>query len=339
MRVLVTGANGFVGQALCRRLWHEKIHEVVVAVRGEAKSSLGIAHYPVGDIHSQTTWKHALEGVDVVVHLAARVHVKCDESNDPPTEFRKVNTEGTLNLARQAAQAGVRRFVFLSSVKVNGEGAACPDPKIPPALALPREEGGNVSLGVRGCFREDDAPAPQGAYAISKWEAEQGLIAIARETEMEVLILRPPLVYGPGVGANFLRLLRLVERGALLPFGTVDNQRSLLYLGNLVHAIALCLTHPAAANQTYLVSDGEDVSTPDLIRRLAAQMGKRARLLPVPVRWLELAGGIVGKGAEVRRLLGSLAVDSGKIRHELGWRPPYTLEEGVAETVRWLRRR
>jgi nucleoside-diphosphate-sugar epimerase len=176
---------------------------------------------------------------------------------------------------------------------------------------------------------------PQDAYAISKWEAEQGLVEIARETGMEVVILRPPLVYGPGVGANFLRLLGLVERGVPLPFGAVDNRRSLIYLGNLVDAISMCLTHPAAANRTYLVSDGEDVSTPELIRLLAGHMGRPARLLPVPPELLEMAGKLVGKGAAVQRLLGSLAVDSTRIRRELDWQPPFTLNEGLAETVRW----
>jgi UDP-glucose 4-epimerase len=231
-----------------------------------------------------------------------------DEVSDPLGAFRAVNVDGTLNLARQAAQAGVRRFVFLSSIKVNGEG--CEEP-----------------------YREGDAACPQDPYAISKWEAEQGLRQIELETGMDVVILRPPLVYGPGVKANFQRLLAAVDKGWPLPLGAVGNRRSLLYLGNLVDAIQLCLVHPAAAGQTYLVSDGEDVSSPELVRRLARAMGCPARLLPVPPAWLRLAGGLLGRRAVVERLLGSLVVDSSRIRRELGWSPPFRLDAGLAETV------
>ena len=342
MRILVTGANGFVGKSLCRSLLADGC-SVLRALRcGDATLPEGIETAVVGDIGPDTDWRFALtpggngESVDAVVHLAARVHVMRDGAADPLAEFRKVNVEGTLNLARQAAVAGVRRFVFLSSVKVNGEGFPHPGTE-PPHPGPPPRGGREWSGGERGVYDEADAPAPQDAYAVSKWEAEQGLAAIAQETGMEVVVLRPPLVYGPGVGGNFLRLLRLVERGVPLPLGAVDNRRSLLYLGNLVDAIALCLAHSAAANRTYLVSDGEDISTSDLIRKLAAQMGRRARLLPVPAALLEWGGRLVGKGAEAQRLLGSLAVDSGRIRSELGWRPPFTLDEGLAETVRGYR--
>jgi len=231
-----------------------------------------------------------------------------DAAQDPLALYRATNTEATLNLARQAAKAGVKRFVFISTIKVNGEGRVA-------------------------AYRETDAPTPEDAYAISKWEAEQGLQRIARETGLEVVILRPPLVYGPGVKANFLRLMRTVERGWPLPLGAIHNQRSLLYLGNLVDAIRVCVEHPAAAGQTFLLDDGEPVSTPELIRAVARAMGRPAHLLAVPVSVLELAGALLGKRAAVARLTGSLYVDSSAIRSRLGWRPPYSMEAGLAATA------
>lgn len=266
---------------------------------------------PIGNIGADTDWTRALVGVSSVVHLAGRAHVLRETCPDPISLFRAVNRDGTLRLARMAAEAGVRRFVFVSSIGVNG------------------------SQTKDRPYTELDEPKPHDLYAISKYEAEQGLHEISALTGMQFVILRPPLVYGPDAPGNLRRLLNLVEKGLPLPFRAVDNRRSLLYLGNLVDAIALCLTHPSAANQTYLVSDGEDVSTPGLIRLLAMHLGKRAHLLQVPPGLLELAGKLVGKRAAVRRLLGSLAVDSGKIRRELGWRPPYALEEGLRETARW----
>ena len=304
MKVLVSGANGFVGRALCCQLAIHG-HHVVHAVRG-ASDLAGNA--VIGELNGMTDWAVALVACNAVVHLAARVHVMGDTAQNPQALNRAINTEGTLNLARQAAQAGVRRFVFLSTLKVNGEGNDVP-------------------------YRESDVPAPPDAYAISKWEAEQGLRQIELETGMEVVILRPPLVYGPGVKANFQRLLAAVDKGWPLPLGVIENRRSLLYLGNLVDAIQLCLEHPAAAGQTYLVSDGEDVSSPELVRRLARAMGRPARLLPVPPAWLRLAGGLLGRCAEVERLLGSLVVDSSRIRRELGWSPPFRLDAGLSETV------
>ncbi len=304
MRVLVTGANGFVGRNLCGVLTHSAF-EVVAAVRATCAIP---DERVVGDIGPETDWSAALIGVEAVVHLAARVHVMRDTSVDPLAAFRAVNTEGTLNLARQAADAGVKRFVFVSSIKVNGEGRDTP-------------------------YTEFDPPAPQDAYAASKWEAEQGLREIESVTGMEVVILRPPLVYGPGVGANFLRLMHGVERGLPMPFGRVDNRRSLLYLGNFADAIRVCLDHPAAAGKTFLVSDGEDVSSAELIRRLALAMHRPTRLLPVPPVWLRVAGVLFGRGAEVNRLLGSLYLDSTRIRRELGWRQPYTLYEGLRQTA------
>ncbi len=304
-RVLVTGANGFVGQALATQLASDG-WAIARAMRKPVAQDGVIA---VGDIHDCTDWTAALSGCSAVVHLAARVHVMRDMTSDPLTAFRAVNVDGSLNLARQAARARVRRFVFLSSIKVNGEGRDDP-------------------------YREGDPPCPQDPYAISKWEAEQGLRQIERETGMEVVILRPPLVYGPGVKANFGRLLKSVAKGLPLPLGAIENRRSLLYLGNLVDAIQLCLEHPAAAGQTFLLSDGEDVSSTELVRRLAMAMRCRPHLISVPPVWLRLAGRLTGYRAAVDRLLGSLVVDSSRIRRELGWSPPFSLDEGLAETVR-----
>lgn len=303
-RILVTGASGFVGRALCARLAAAG-HAVIPAVRRKT----GLAReVMVGEIGRSTDWRAALEDCDVVVHLAARVHVMRDDVDDSLAAFRQVNTEGTLNLARQAAQAGVKRFVFVSSIKVNGEG---------------RDEP----------YRETDAPAPEDGYAISKWEAEQGLHEIARETGLEAVILRPPLVYGSGVKANFRRLLDTVARGWPLPLGAIHNRRSLLYLGNFVDAIRVCVEHPAAAGRTFLLDDGHPVSTPELIRALAWAMGRPARLLPVPVGVLRFVGTMLGKRAPVVRLTGSLYVDSSAIRSRLAWTPPYSMAEGLAETV------
>ncbi len=304
MKALVTGATGFVGTALRARLADYEF-EVVPAVRRKS----GLRHeVVVGNLDVITDWRSALTGCNAVVHLAARVHVMNDAAHNPLALFRATNLDATLNLARQAAQAGVKRFVFISSIKVNGEGRDTP-------------------------YRETDVPAPEEAYAISKWEAEQGLRKIAADTGLEVVILRPPLVYGPGVKANFLRLLRMVKRGWPLPLGAIRNRRSLLYLGNFVDAIRVCIEHPAAAGQTFLLDDGEPVSTPELIRAVARAMGRPARFLAAPVGVLELAGALLGKRTAVARLTGSLFVDGSAIRSRLGWTPPYSLQQGLAATV------
>jgi UDP-glucose 4-epimerase len=308
-RVLVTGVGGFVGQALCPLL--ESAGWTVRRVaRGVAEGCIA-----VGDIGADTDWREALGGVTAVVHLAARVHVMKDATHDPLMEYRAVNCAGSENLARQAARSGVKRLVYLSSIKVNGESTA-----IKP-------------------FRPDDLPNPQDPYAVSKWESEQALRRIADETGLGIVVLRPPLVYGPGVKANFLRLLGLVERGLPLPFGAVKNRRSLLYLGNLADAIRACLTHPDAAGKTYLLSDGAPLSTPELVRRLADALAKPARLIPVPPSLLRLAGLLTGKRAEVERLLDSLEIDGSAIEQELGWHPPYSTEQGLAATAAWYRDR
>jgi UDP-glucose 4-epimerase len=260
----------------------------------------------VGPIDSATDWTEALAGVQVVVHLAARVHVMNDRSTDPLAEFRRTNVAGTFNLARQAVAAGVRRLVFISSVKVNGEAT----------------EAGHV-------FRETDVPDPKDAYGQSKFEAEQGLRHIANETSLELVIIRPPLVYGPGVKANFAALLRAVQRGWPLPLGAVHNLRSLVAIDNLTDFIRICMTHPDACNQTFLISDGQDLSTSDLIKAIAVAAHVRARLVPVPVWLLRIVASLAGRQQAVQRLCGSLQIDSSKARLLLGWTPVLTVQAGL----------
>jgi len=304
MKALVTGATGFVGTAMCAKLAASG-YGVIPAVRGNTGLPQEVA---VGNLDASTDWRSALTGCDAVVHLAARVHVMEDAAQNSLALYRATNADATLNLARQAAQAGVKRFVFISTIKVNGEGRDAP-------------------------YRETDEPVPEDAYAISKWEAEQGLADIAQQTGLEVVILRPPLVYGPGVGANFLRLIQTVERGWPLPLGAIRNRRSLLYLGNFTDAIRRCIEHPAAAGQTFLLDDGQAVSTPQLIRAVADALHRPAHLLTVPVGLLRLAGWVTGKSAAVLRLTDSLHVDGQAIRKRLGWVPPYSMQAGLATTV------
>ncbi len=307
--VLVTGANGFVGQALCPLL-----ESAGWTVRKTARSPQP-GCVVVGEIGPDTDWRAALEGVAAVIHLAARVHVLHDAAGDPLTLYRTVNRDGTAHLAHQAARAGVKRLVYLSSIKVNGEATS------------------------NQPFRPPDPANPQDPYGVSKWEAEQELHRIAADTGMEVVILRPPLVYGPGVKANFLRLLTLVERGIPLPLGAVSNRRSLLYLGNLADVIRCCLEHPAAPDRTFLPSDSTPLSSPALVRAIATSLDKSARLLPIPPVLLKLVGWLTGKNAEVTRLLDSLEIDDPGLRNDLGWLPPYTLEQGLAATAAWYRGR
>lgn len=268
----------------------------------------------IGEIGPDTDWRAALQGIYCVIHLAARTHVLDDRSTDSLADYRRINVQGTIRLAQQAAAAGVRRLVFLSSVKVNGEVTASK------------------------AYTEDDAPMPLDAYGITKHEAEQALHRISFDTGMEIVILRPPLVYGPGVKGNFLRLLRLINRGLPLPLASVRNQRSLIGVDNLVDAIITCMDAPAAAGKTYLVSDGEDVSTPELISKLAAGMNRPPRLLPCPVPLLHAGAALLGKSAAIARLTGSLTVDSTRIRRELGWQPRYSLDQGLNVTAQWYYR-
>lgn len=307
--VLVTGAAGFIGKSLCNQIHRLKIR-VIAADRFATQLSEGLESIPVGTIDGETTWIDALRDVDLVIHLAARVHVMHDADIDPLAKFRAVNVDGTLNLARQAAETGVRRFIFLSSIKVNGE------------QTLPGKQ-----------FTELDKATPQDAYAISKWEAEQGLLKIAQKSRMEVVIIRPPLVYGPGVKANFLTMMRWLHKGIPLPLGAIHNQRSLVALDNLVDLIITCLDHPAAANQVFLAGDGEDLSTSELLRRLGLAMGKPARLLPVPVVLLQAGAALLGRRDMAQRLCESLQVDISKARNLLGWNPPISVDEGLRRTA------
>jgi UDP-glucose 4-epimerase len=305
--ILVTGATGFIGPVLVVRLAGEHRWHVRAAVWGPSREwPAGVEPIIVGDLGALGDWQAVVSGVDTVVHLAARVHVMRDTSGDPLAEYRRVNVAGTANLARQAVAAGVRRFVFLSSVKVHGE---------------------------RGAFDESDSPCPTDPYAISKHEAEQSLRQIAAGTRMEAVIIRAPLVYGPGVRANFRSLMRAVARGVPLPLGAVTNRRSLVGVDNLVDLIVTCIEHPAAANDTFLVSDGEDLSTAELIRRMGKFMGRPARLFPVPKSILLLGAAVVGRRDVAERLVGSLQVDISKARARLGWTPPLSVDEGLRRTV------
>lgn len=334
--VLVTGANGFVGRGVVDALSKSgfRVHAAVRRL-GPTLSLVDCEMMDVGGIGPFTRWEDSLVGVDRVVHLAARVHVMKDTVSAPLAEFRKVNVVATERLARSAVAAGVKRFVFLSSIKVNGEwtdGSHSGSLSSGSAGIIKGEE-----RGVRA-FTEEGVPSPQDPYAVSKWEAELALHQVAKETGMEVVIIRPPLVYGPGVRANFLKLLRMVDRGIPLPLGAIRNLRSLVYLGNLVDAITTCVRHPAAAGKTFLVSDGEDVSTSELIRMIASVMGKKSPLFNISPKLMLWLGEAIGRETTIHRLTSSLVVDSSYIGRELGWIPPYTLTQGLQETVEWYLR-
>jgi nucleoside-diphosphate-sugar epimerase len=308
--ILVTGANGFVGAALCRHLESSGRHFC---------RSVRIANQPgeveVGSISGSTDWSIALTGCGSVIHLAARVHMMTDRVPDSLAAYREVNTAGTLRLAEQAASAGAKRFVFLSSVKVNGEAT------------LPGRP-----------FRPSDQAHPVDPYGVSKREAEVGLAEIGSRTGMEIVVIRPPLIYGEGVRANFLSMMRMIERGIPLPLGCVtDNLRSFLSLPNLTHLLLTCLDNPAAANRTFMASDGEDLSTADLLRRLGAAMGRPARLLNIPVPVLKCGAALLGRRDLASRLLGNLQVDISETRDILGWRPPLSVDEGLRQVANAFR--
>lgn len=310
--MLVTGASGFVGRCLTAEL-QQRGHAVRVALRN-TKQVVGCAEAAlITNINAETDWTDALRGIDTVFHLAARVHVMKDDTSDPLAEFRKVNLHGTENLARQAVRAGVKRLVYVSSIKVNGEGSESTS------------------------YTERDSANPQDPYGVSKWEAEQALHRIADETGLEVVIVRPPLVYGPGVKGNFISLFKAIDKGLPLPLAGARNARSLVYVGNLADALIACATRVEAAGQTYLVSDGDAVSTADLVSGIARALECRGRCFYFPPVILRVLARLLGKSAQVDRLFGSLRVDSSKLRQQLGWAPPYTLQQGLLETARWYR--
>ena len=310
MRVLVTGSSGFVGRAIMPLLLRRGHQPVEAVRRAQEKPDGRLTTVVVGDIDGTTGWSKALQGVEAVIHLAARVHVMRDSAENPVDKFRCVNTEGTLNLARQATTAGVRRFIYLSSIKVNGE------------TTVPNRP-----------FTPNDLAAPQDPYGISKHEAEVGLREIVRTTEMQVVIIRPTLVYGKDAKGNFKSLMSIVARCVPLPLASIHNLRSFVGIDNLVDFIITCLERPAAANETFLVSDGEDLSTPDLIKRMARAMNRPARLMPVPVWALKAGASLIGKGDAVQRLCGNLQVDISKARSLLGWVPPVSVDEGLRRAV------
>jgi len=305
MRLLITGANGFVGKVLGRRLIKNG-HDVVCASRRDVDSSLGTSSVFVGDVDARTQWHQALEGVEVVIHLAGRAHVLRESTEDPLRAFREVNVDGTLNLARQAVFAGVRRMIFISSIGVHGIQSKRP-------------------------FTEFDAPAPVEPYAISKWEAEVGLMKLLQDSEMEFVIIRPPLIYGPNAPGNFGRLLEAIKSKRLLPLGAVNNKRTLVAIENLVDLIEISMSHPSAANEVFLAGDAQDISTTELMRRLGAVLGQPARLLPIPVWLMLVVAGLVGRKTTIQKLCGNLQVDISKARRLLGWEPSRTVDEGLRQ--------
>jgi nucleoside-diphosphate-sugar epimerase len=309
----VSGANGFVGLRLCQKLLEEGWY-----VRGAVRSSAAVAKLPKGTeaiqvdaIGPHTDWAGKLDGIDTVIHLAARAHVMKETTDDPLCEFRYVNTAGSENLALAAAEAGVRRFLYASSIKVNGENT------------------------VGDPFTEDDEPAPEDLYAVSKWEAEQALQRISSETGLEIVVVRPPLVYGPGVTGNFLRLMQWVDKGIPLPLRMVRNRRSLIGLDNLVDVLVKCIERPEASGQIFLVADGEELSTPELLRHVAKALGRRSRLFSFPPLLLRVGAKLLRMEDVTNRLCGSLVVDSSKVKKLLSWRPPVSVQYGLQQTALW----
>lgn len=316
MKILVTGSTGFIGSALIQRLIADPLFEPIAALRrGPVEISVDYDSVVVGDLLPDTNYRDALLGVEAVIHIAGRAHVINEMADNPLDEFLQVNTVGTLNLARQAVQAGVQYFIFISSIGVNGNQNTHP-------------------------FTENDTTNPVEDYAVSKLEAEQGLQKIASASTMEVVIIRPPLVYGPNAPGNFSKLMHWIQVGIPLPLGAIHNKRSLVALDNLVSFIIHCIDHPKAANEVFLISDDEDISTTELLRLVAKALGKKPRLISVPVGLMEFAAKLVGKESVTNRLFGSLQVDSSKARNLLGWRPVVTMEEQLKTTAEaWLKGR
>lgn len=312
LRIVVTGATGFVGSALVKALKNHQKYMPISAVRSVPRNDvLAENSFIIPGISSNTDWSDGLKDAALVVHAAARVHVMKEVAADALAEFRKVNVEGTINLARQAAAAGVKRFVFISSIKVNGESTAAGHP-----------------------FKADDCPAPSDPYGVSKQEAEEALRKISTETGMEVVIIRPTLIYGPGVKANFRNMMGWLQKGIPLPFGAIFNKRSLVSIENLVSLILVCLEHPDAAGEAFLVSDGIDLSTTELLTRTADALGVKSRLIPIPSSLLVLGAVALGRRSLSQRLCGSLQVDIQKTKSLLGWNPPVSVEESLKRTAK-----
>lgn len=305
MKILLTGATGFLGNRLKIALSLRSDLDVTAVVRRPVENS-GSNTVMVPTIDASVDWSSVLTNQQIIIHTAARSHIMKEQAADPIAEYRRINVEGTLKLAHQAVDAGVKRFIFISSIKVNGE---------------------QTSLGQS--FTANDVPAPIDAYGMSKWEAEQGLQQLASETELEVVVIRPPLIYGPNVKGNFASIIKLVSRGLPLPLGAIHNQRSFVAVDNLIDLIVRCIDHPNAANQVFLASDGQDLSTTELLCGVARSMGNPVSLIPIPASLLMLGGTLLGKRSVAQRLLGSLQVDASKAQKVLGWKPPISVEEGL----------
>ncbi len=307
MNILITGANGFVGRELCQRL--TKTDHQIIALSRSVITSNNIRHFEVTHFDGNTDFSEALKGVDVLIHLAGRAHVMNDHSSDPYLAYAETNIEVTKNLASQAAASGVKRFIFISSVKVNGEKT------------------------LNEAFNEKCSPHPEDNYGKTKFEAELALQLIAKSTNIKVVIIRPPLIYGKGVKANFKNLIKLCQHRLPLPFGAIHNKRSMVYIENLVDFIITCSTHPKAVNETFLISDGEDVSTTYLIRLIREALGVHSRLIPIPQHWLVFLLSLIGKKQLATRLCGNLQVDISKAKTLLGWKPPFSLKQGIQKTL------
>ena len=309
-KILITGGNGFVGKAICEKL---KTHNYILNITSRnnlSQQASGLNVYNVGEIDQKNNWLDALDGVNCVIHCAGKTHVINGSIDNSLFSFRKVNVDGTINLARQAVSCGVKRFIFLSSIKVNGE-----------------------STEISSMFNYDDIPKPEDSYGISKWEAEKELWKISKQTGLEVIVIRAPLVYGPKVKGNLKRLINLIHLGAPLPFSLIKNKRSMIGIDNLVDVIIRCIFHPTAAKKTFLVSDEEDLSTPDLIKHIAFSMKRSAILFPLPISLLKFFGFILGKKNEINKLIGSLKVDISYTKEILNWEPSLCVKDGIKKMI------
>lgn len=309
-KLLVTGGSGFIGKAVCENLKKNNYTINITSRRDIATNLSGVKIYNINEIDENTNWFQALNAVSCVIHCAAKTHVMNNIKQNSLSSFRKVNVEGTLNLAKQAVACGVKRFIFLSSIKVNGE----------------RTEKSSI-------FRYSDIPKPEDSYGVSKWEAEKGLWKISKQTGLEVVIIRAPLVYGPGVKGNLSRLIKLIQYRIPLPFSLIKNQRSLVGIDNLADLIIHCIDNHKTSGNTFLVSDEKDISTPDLVRQIASSMGLSVRLFPIPLSLLKFFGFLFGKTNEIDRLIGSLQIDNSYTKETLNWTPPISVEEGIRRMV------